>query len=89
MNDSLYSHLLQWQRRRFGYRAALVHLAAHSALLLLIFGDGGVVHHGKVGVLAVSQTREDVLRRETREDSPVQPSVSSPTDISQGSDSAG
>lgn len=47
------------------------------------------MHHGEVGVLAISQAREDVLRRETTEDLLAQPSVSSPTDISQCSDSAG
>lgn len=69
MRDSLRplaSYLLQRQWRRPGRAATLVRLAARLALLLLIFADGGVVHHGQVRVLAVSQTREDVLGEETR-----------------------
>lgn len=60
------SYLLQGQGGRPGLRATLVHLAAHVALLLLVFAYGGVVHHGQVGVLAVPQTREDVLGAKTR-----------------------
>lgn len=59
-------YLLQRQWRRPGLGAALVHLAAHLALLLLVFADGRVVHHGQERVLAVSQTREDVLGENTR-----------------------
>lgn len=58
---SLTSYLLQRQWRRPGRAATLVHLAAHPALLLLVFADGGVVHHCQVRVLAISQTQEDVL----------------------------
>lgn len=69
MRDSIRpmaTYLLQGQWRRPGLGATLVHLAAHVALLLLVFADGGVVHHGQVRVLAVSQTREDVLGEKTR-----------------------
>lgn len=55
------SYLLERQRRRPAVGATPVGLAAHVALLLLVLADGGVVHHGQVGVLAVPQTREDVL----------------------------
>lgn len=69
MRDSIRpmtSYLLQRQWRRPGLGATLVDLAAHEALLLLVFADGGVVHHGQVRFLAVSQTREDVLGENTR-----------------------
>lgn len=62
---SLTSYLLQWQWRRPGRAATLVRLVAHPALLLLVFADGGVVHHGQVRVLAISQTQEDVLGEKT------------------------
>lgn len=52
----LTSYLLQGQWGRSGHGAALVHLTAHSALLLLVLADGGVVHHGQMRVLAISQT---------------------------------
>lgn len=42
----LTSYLLQGQWRRSGRGAALVYLAAHTALLLLILANGGAVHHG-------------------------------------------
>lgn len=42
----LTSYLLQRQWRRSGQGPTLVCLAAHSALLLLVLADGGVVHHG-------------------------------------------
>lgn len=62
----LTSYLLQGQWRRSGQGATLEGLTAHSALLLLIFADGGVVHHGQVRVLAISQTRENVLGEKKR-----------------------
>lgn len=52
----LTSYLLQGQWRWSGQRATLVYLAAHSALVLLILADGGVVDHSKIWVLAISQT---------------------------------
>lgn len=65
----LTSHLLQRQRRRSGQGAALEHMGAHGALLLLVFAYGGVVHHDQEGVVAVPQTGENVLkeRREARD----------------------
>ena len=91
----LTSHLLQGQWRRSGQGATLEYLAAHPALLLLIFADGGVVHHGEMRVLAISQTWENVLKDSGGGQMRrfccllVQLSVSSPTDISQCSDSTG
>lgn len=57
----LTSYLLQGQWRRSGQRATLVYLATHRALLLLIFADGGVVHHDQIGVLAIPHTPENIL----------------------------
>lgn len=68
ITHQLTSHLLQRQRWRSGQGAALEHMGAHGALLLLVFAYGGVVHHDQEGVVAVPQTGENVLkeRKETK-----------------------
>lgn len=37
-------------------------MGAHGALLLLVFANGGVVHHDQEGVVAIPQTGENVLK---------------------------
>lgn len=54
-------YLLQGQWRRSGQGVTLVYLATCCALLLLISEDGGVVHHGQIRVLAIPQTRKNIL----------------------------
>lgn len=54
-------YLFQRQRRRFRLRAALRDLVAQASLLLLVFQESGVMHHGQMGSLASVQARENVL----------------------------
>lgn len=48
-------YLFQRQRRRFRLRAAFGHLVTQASLFLLVFRDGGVMHHGQMGSQASMQ----------------------------------